>query len=200
MKSRRLDGEIQKAQRGDHAAFACLYEAYKGNVYRICLRMLRITEDAEDLTQEVFVQLYRRISTFRGEAAFTTWLHRLTVNSVLMKIRRRSIPTVPIEEPTSEQESAVVEFGCDDLALLGVIDRVALEQAVSDLPPGYRLVFVLHDIEGYEHAEIADILGCTAGNCKSQLHKARLKLRSALLRHMGKMPPAPADEENWIAA
>ena len=147
---------------------------------------MRITGDAteaEDLAQEAFLQLFRKIATFRGESAFSTWLHRLVVNVVLMHLRKKGLQQVPLEEADSWQDDAIKrEYGDDDPRLLGAVDRLALKRAIEQLPPGYRSVFVLHDVEGYEHNEIAQIMNCSVGNSKSQLHKARLKLREALRR------------------
>ena len=173
---------IERAKRGDARAFQELYEKHKRRVYSLCLRMTANTAEAEDLTQEAFLQLYRKIATFRGESAFSTWLHRLSVNVVLMHLRKKSLPVVSLEETTQggEEDSPKKDFGAEDLALAGSIDRLQLQRAVDDLPPGYRTIFVLHDIEGYEHNEIAGIVGCSIGNSKSQLHKARMKLRDLL--------------------
>ncbi|MGB8114377.1 MAG: sigma-70 family RNA polymerase sigma factor [Candidatus Sulfotelmatobacter sp.] len=173
---------IERAQRGDAEAFRMLYEKHKRRVYSLCLRMTANTAEAEDLAQEAFLQLYRKIGTFRGESAFSTWLHRLSVNVVLMHLRKKSLPVVSLEETTQggEDESAKRDFGADDAALAGSIDRMQLQRAVDSLPPGYRMIFVLHDVEGYEHNEIAKIAGCSVGNSKSQLHKARMKLRDLL--------------------
>ena len=137
--------------------------------------------DAEDLAQEAFLQLFRKIATFRGESAFTTWLHRLVVNVVLMRMRKKGLPVVSLDEPdTSNDEPVQRDFGENDLRLLGSIDRIRLTRAIDMLPQGYRTVFMLHDVEGYEHNEIAQIMNCSVGNSKSQLHKARLKLREML--------------------
>ncbi len=173
---------IERAKQGDARAFQELYEKHKRRVYSLCLRMTANTAEAEDLTQEAFLQLYRKIATFRGESAFSTWLHRLSVNVVLMHLRKKSLPVVSLEETTQggEEDSPKKDFGAEDLALAGSIDRLQLQRAVDDLPPGYRTIFVLHDIEGYEHNEIAGIVGCSIGNSKSQLHKARMKLRDLL--------------------
>ena len=173
---------IERAKQGDAQAFQALYDRHKRRVYSLCLRMTANTAEAEDLTQEAFLQLYRKIATFRGESAFSTWLHRLSVNVVLMHLRKKSLPVVSLEETTqgSDDDSPKKDFGADDLALAGSIDRLQLQKAVDDLPPGYRTIFVLHDVEGYEHNEIATIVGCSIGNSKSQLHKARMKLRDLL--------------------
>ena len=173
---------IERAKQGDGEAFQALYEKHKRRVYSLCLRMTANTAEAEDLTQEAFLQLFRKIATFRGESAFSTWLHRLSVNVVLMHLRKKGLPVVSLEETTQggEEDSPKKDFGAQDLALAGSIDRMQLQKAVDDLPPGYRTIFVLHDVEGYEHNEIAEIVGCSIGNSKSQLHKARMKLRDLL--------------------
>jgi len=172
---------IARAQQGDEAAFEALYTAHKRRVYSLCLRMTSDPADAEDLAQEAFLQLFRKISTFRGESAFTTWLHRLVVNVVLMRMRKKGLPVVSLDEPdTSHDEPIQRDFGENDLRLMGSIDRIRLTRAIDSLPQGYRTVFMLHDVEGYEHNEIAQIMSCSVGNSKSQLHKARLKLREIL--------------------
>jgi RNA polymerase sigma-70 factor (ECF subfamily) len=141
---------------------------------------------AEDLAQEAFMQLFRKISTFRGESAFSTWLHRLTVNVVLMHIRKKGIDEVSLDqEPEDEnQDMPKKEYGSQDLHLVGAVDRVTLEKSIAELPKGYRMIFLLHDVEGYEHNEIAGLVGCSIGNSKSQLHKARMKLRGILVGKM----------------
>jgi RNA polymerase sigma-70 factor (ECF subfamily) len=172
---------IRRAQFGDQQAFAELYVLYRRRVYSLCLRMVHMPEDAEDLTQEAFLQLFRKLHTFRGDAAFSTWLHRVVVNVVLMSLRKKPSRETSIEELSPEEsENATSVLRCQDERLEHSIDRVALERALDCLPAGYRLVFALHDILGYEHVETAEILGCSAGNCKSQLHKARMKLRQVL--------------------
>jgi len=170
------------AQAGDHQAFAQLYSLHKRRIYSLCLRMVGNVTEAEDLTQEAFLQLHRKIATFRGDSAFSTWLHRLAVNVVLMQLRKKGLSLISLDEamePAADQGPGR-SFGTPDLTLSGSIDRLALERAVADLPAGYRLIFILHDVEGYEHNEIAAMLDCSIGNSKSQLHKARLKLRDAL--------------------
>jgi RNA polymerase sigma-70 factor, ECF subfamily len=173
---------IRLAQQGDAAAFEALYRMHSRRVYALCLRMVGNTAEAEDLTQEAFLQLFRKISTFRGESAFSTWLHRLAVNVVLMRLRKKSGTEASLEEITEpdEEGSARRDFGSPDLRLAGSIDRVNLQRAVEQLPPGYKAIFVLHDVQGYEHNEIAEIMGCSIGNSKSQLHKARMRLRELL--------------------
>jgi len=176
------DDTLARAQAGDHQAFAFLYAQHKRRVYSLCLRMVGNVAEAEDLTQEAFLQLHRKISTFRGDSAFSTWLHRLAINVVLMHLRKKGLSLTSLDEAMepNANEGPGRSFGAPDLSLAGSIDRLALERAVADLPAGYRLIFVLHDIEGYEHNEIAVMLDCSIGNSKSQLHKARLRLRDAL--------------------
>jgi RNA polymerase sigma-70 factor (ECF subfamily) len=172
---------IERAKQGDEAAFEALYNLHKRRVYSLCLRMVSNPAQAEDLAQEAFLQLFRKIGTFRGESAFSTWLHRMTVNVVLMNLRRKGLPLVSLEETLeTDEETPRKELGAPDLKLTGSIDRLQLQRAIEKLPPGYKTVFVLHDVEGFEHNEIAEMVGCSIGNSKSQLHKARLKLRDAL--------------------
>jgi RNA polymerase sigma-70 factor (ECF subfamily) len=173
---------VEGSKQGDGECFEILYKLHKRRVYSLCLRMIRDVESAEDLAQEAFLQLYRKIASFRGESSFSTWLHRLTVNVVLMRLRKRGLQEVSLEgtlEPT-EEDGPKKDFGSQDQNLAGTIDRVNLERIVESLSPGYRIIFVLHDVEGYEHNEIAEMLGCSVGNSKSQLHKARMKLRDQL--------------------
>ncbi len=173
---------LARAQAGDHQAFALLYALHKRRIYSLCLRMVGNVAEAEDLTQEAFLQLHRKIATFRGDSAFSTWLHRLAINVVLMRLRKKGLSLISLDEAMEPgpDEGPGRSFGGPDLALAGSIDRLALGRAISGLPAGYRLIFVLHDIEGYEHNEIAAMLDCSIGNSKSQLHKARLKLREAM--------------------
>jgi len=174
---------IRSAQSGDAAAFEFLYQLHGRRVYALCLRMVSNPSDAEDLMQEAFLQLFRKIGTFRGESAFSTWLHRMTVNVVLMRLRKKTLPATSLEEvtdPDDETGGPRKDPGAPDLRLSGAVDRVNLERSIGKLPPGYKTVFVLHDVQGYEHNEIADIMGCSVGNSKSQLHKARTRLRELL--------------------
>lgn len=172
---------IERAKGGDAEAFEVLYNLHKRRVYSLCLRMTANTAQAEDLTQEAFLQLFRKIATFRGESAFSTWLHRMSVNVVLMHLRKKGLPAVSLEETMeTEEETPRKELGAQDPVLSGSINRLQLQRAIEELPPGYRTIFVLHDVEGYEHNEIAGMVGCSIGNSKSQLHKARMKLREFL--------------------
>ena len=178
-KSKTTDVELaQKAGGGGVEAFEELYHRHFRSVYSLCLRMTSNPTEAEDLTQEVFAHLFRKIGSFQGRSAFTTWLHRLTVNHVLMHFRKRG---VRMEQTTAEGETPIqIVRGTEDPLKMPVIDRIALEKAVAQLSPGYRTVFVLHDVEGHEHQEIASMLNCAVGTSKSQLHKARLKLRNLI--------------------
>ncbi len=179
------DYELTKlSAKGDMMAFEEIYNRHHRRVYSICLRMLQNTTEAEDLTQDVFIQLHRKIGSFRGDSAFTTWLHRLTVNQVLMHFRKRN---VKFEKTTEEGETPIqIVGGTHNPRKMPVVDKIAIQDAIAQLPDGYRNVFVLHDVEGYEHEEVARILGCSVGTSKSQLHKARLKLRKLLQK---KAPP-----------
>ncbi len=173
------DYELAQASAGgDMRSFELLYERHSRRVYSLCLRMTQNPAEAEDLSQEVFIQLFRKLGSFRGESAFTTWLHRLTVNQVLMHFRRKG---VRLEQTTDDGDTPVqIVSGTEDPSRMPVVDRIALDKAIGQLPPGYRSVFVLHDVEGHEHEEIARMLGCSVGTSKSQLHKARMKLRGLL--------------------
>jgi RNA polymerase sigma-70 factor, ECF subfamily len=182
--------------------FEDLFALHHGRVYQICFKMTRDHATAEDLAQEAKLQVFRKIHTFRGKSAFSTWLHRLTTNVVLMHIRRtggKTRLTVPLEG----------EFGIDsdaapprqptiiDHHLRDTVDRVNLERAIGGLAPGYRRVFLLHDLAGYDHAEIARLMNCSSGNSKSQLHKARRKMRTLLTEggQNGGPPRQPQTEE-----
>ena len=168
----------RSAAHGDMGAFEELYKRHHRRVYSVCLRMLQNTSEAEDLTQDVFIQLYRKIGSFRGDSAFTTWLHRMTVNQVLMHFRKRN---VKFEKTTEEGETPdQIVAGTANPERMRIVDKIALDSAIDQLPDGYKNVFVLHDVEGFEHEEVAKILGCSVGTSKSQLHKARLKLQKLL--------------------
>src|SRR5215475_1420815 len=178
-----LKAAIRQAQRGDAQAFETLFQLHSRRVYALCLRMVSDPVEAEDLAQEAFLQLFRKIQTFRGESAFSSWLHRLTANVVLMSFRRKKPQATSLDEmmrPDDENEVPRIELGEVDARLSGMCDRINLQTAIEELPNGYRLMFLLHDVHGYEHNEIARILDCSIGNSKSQLHKARKRLRELL--------------------
>jgi RNA polymerase sigma-70 factor, ECF subfamily len=179
---------VRLAQRGDASAFEQVYRLHSRKIYNLCLRMVGNPTEAEDLTQDVFLQLLRKIGTFRGESAFSTWLHRMSVNIVLMRFRKKPIAQTSLETMTnSEEESSTApkEFGGPDLRLNGVIDRVTLQAAINELAPGSKAMFILHDVQGYKHSEIAGMFGCSVGNSKSQVHKARMRLRELLRKALG---------------
>jgi RNA polymerase sigma-70 factor, ECF subfamily len=162
-----------------------IYAMYNARVYYLCLRMTGNADDAEDLSQEAFLRLIQKLDTFRGESAFYTWLRRLAINLVLLRFQkaswRREVSLEGLTEPDSVFACRPArEFGTVDLEVKGAIDRINLERAIDRLPPGFKAVFVLHDIEGYEHIEISRLLGCSIGTSKSQLHKARLRMREFL--------------------
>jgi RNA polymerase sigma-70 factor, ECF subfamily len=174
---------IRLAQQGDASCFESIYQLHNRRVYALCLRMLGDPVEAEDLAQEAFMQLFRKIHTFRGESAFSSWLHRLTANVVLMHFRRKKPVATSLDEfMRNDEESSAPrqEIGSADLRLAGVFDRMNLQSAIEQLPEGYKAMFILHDVHGYEHNEVARILGCSVGNSKSQLHKARKRLRELL--------------------
>jgi len=168
----------QRAAAGDMQAFEELFRQHRRLVYGLCLRMTQDVAEAEDVTQEVFVLLFRKIGGFRGEANFTTWLHRLTVNQVLMRFRKNKSRREDALEDENLRPHESVRPASPKASQM--IDRITLESAIAKLPPGYRAAFILHDVEGYEHEEVARIMGCAVGTSKSQLHKARTKLRKLL--------------------
>ena len=172
---------VKRAQQGDAEAFAALFHAHKARVYSICVRMTNNTAQAEDLTQDAFLQVFRKLSTFKGNSALSTWLYRIAVNTVLMHFRKKALKQVSLDEPSSNDVKQVRrEYGSKDGRLSGSVDRIALTRAIRDLPAGYRKIFLLHEVEGYEHQEIAKLLDCSVGNSKSQLHKAKLRIREFL--------------------
>lgn len=179
VKSDQADAELARlAAKGDASAFEEIHRRYRRLVYAIALRMTRNAADAEDLTQESFVSVLRYIGSFRGEASFSTWLYRLTTNQVKMHFRRRSRRPEGLtsDAKTPESDAGAGRYVSND----AVLDRIGIENALCMLPPGYRAAFILHDVEGFEHEEVARILGCAVGTSKSQLHKARTKLRKLL--------------------
>lgn len=173
---------VALAQAGDDDAFAELYVQNKRRVFSICLHIVRDFSLAEDLTQDIFLQVHRKIASFRGDAGFTSWLHRLAVNTVLMHLRKHTLPVVSIDNlaTTGDEMRSERCFGTRDLAQAGAVDRLAINHAVARLRPGYRTIFLLHDVQGFDHGEIASMLKCSRGSTKSKLHKARKVLRGDL--------------------
>ena len=172
---------VKRAQRGDADAFSALFHAHRARVYALCLRMTNNTAEAEDLTQDAFLQVFRKLATFRGDSALSTWLYRVAMNTVLMHFRKKSLPKVSLDDVNREETRHLKrEYGGRDGQLWGAVDRIALARAMKELPSGYRTIFLLHEVKGYEHQEIARRLRCSVGNSKSQLHKAKLKMRELL--------------------
>jgi len=174
---------IRRAQDGDSGAFATLFQTHKARIHSLCLRMTNNGAEAEDLTQDTFVQVFRNLSAFRGKSAFPTWLYRVAVNTVLMHFRRNRHFQLSLDtryENAEGDKPALREYGLRDPRLDSSVMRVALGRAISKLPAGARTVFILHAIEGYQHHEVASFLGCSIGTSKSQLHKAKEKLRDML--------------------
>ena len=181
---------IRMAQRGDATAFEFIYRLHCRRVYALCLRIARDPNEAEDLTQEAFLQLFRKIDTFRGESAFSSWLYRLTANTALMRFRKKRLDSTSLDQLTaSDEENSAPpgEFGEADSRLAGLFDRVNLQKAIGQLPEGCKASFILHHVKGYEHNEIAKMLGCSIGTSKAQVHRARKRLRKILqgLEHYG---------------
>ena len=169
---------VDRCRRGELGAFEELYRAHAGRLYSLAVRMLGNQADAEDLLQEIFLSAHRKLESFRGDAALGTWLYRLAMNQILDHVRSRA------------GRAGQLTDGLDDASLLAdasshrladrAIDRIDLERAVAELPEGCRAAFVLHDVEGLEHREVSEVLGIAEGTSKSQVHKARLKLRGLL--------------------
>jgi RNA polymerase sigma-70 factor (ECF subfamily) len=174
-----LAAYVARAQAGDREAFEHIYRMHVGRVYSICARMSGSRAAAEELTQDVFVRAWQKLRLFRGESAFSTWLHRLAVNVVLTARKAEARRQRWLEKKSGEQEEVVDSVTAPGRSTAAAMD---LEAAIAQLPDGARRVFVLHDVEGYKHEEIAAMLGITVGGSKSQLHRARLLLREALQR------------------
>ena len=179
---RKSDAElVRMAQQGNPEAFTDLFNAHKAKVYSICLRMTGNTAEAEDLTQDAFLQVFRKLASFRGDSALSTWLYRVTVNTVLMHFRKKGLRQISLDAPVNQAPGAPKrEHGKLDDRLSGSVDRIDLTRAMKELPTGYRTIFVLHEVKGYEHHEIANLLHCSVGNSKSQLHKAKTRMRELL--------------------
>ena len=152
---------VRRAQQGDADAFATLFHAHKMRIYSLCLRMTNNPTEAEDLAQDAFLQVFRKLGTFRGDSALSTWLYRIAVNTVLMHFRRKSPCRVSLDEPCNGSDGAKPakrEYGIRDGRLETSVARLALTRAISDLPEGYRAIFLLHEVDGYQHREIAKLL------------------------------------------
>ena len=168
---------VRRAQNGDAAAFEQLYRSHSRRVYSVCLRMLKNAADAEDITQQVFLILFRKIGTFCGESRLSTWLHRVTVNAVLMHMRRKRAGEARTESLDTE---ALPFHSVSDYSMDSAVDRINLRRALRQLPAGSRRMFLLHVVLGYRHQEIAKLESCSVGCSKSQVHKARKRLQGLL--------------------
>jgi RNA polymerase sigma-70 factor (ECF subfamily) len=173
---------VRRAQQGDADAFSVMFSAHRTKVYSLCLRMTSNAAEAEDLTQDAFLQVFRKLATFRGDSALSTWLYRVAVNTVLMHFRKSGPRQLSLDEHGHRPDSSPKwELGRMDDRLAGSVDRIVLTRAMKGLPVGYRTIFVLHEIKGYAHREIARMLRCSVGNSKSQLHKAKRKLKLTIM-------------------
>jgi RNA polymerase sigma-70 factor (ECF subfamily) len=182
---------IRQAQQGNAAAFERIYRLHSRRVFALCLRMVGNPTEAEDLTQEAFLRVFRKIQTFRGESAFSTWLHRLVFNVVLMQLRKKKFAGASLDEMTETDEERAAssrEVGGPDLLLTGLIDRVNLQRAIEQLSPAHKIVFVLHYIQGYKHHEIAAMMNCSVAASKGHLHRARKRLRDLLRESLHELP------------
>lgn len=182
---------IRLAQQGSPEAFAILFNSHKRKVYSICLRMTGNTAEAEDFTQDTFLQMFRKLSSFRGDSALSTWLYRLTVNTVLMRIRRKGLRRISLDEAINPPSPGECEHWKADDRLSALPDRIDLTRALKELPNGTRTVLVLYEIDGYDHHEIARLLRCSVGNSKSQLYRAKMRMRE-LLKANGVRQTGPA--------
>ena len=179
---------IDCAKRGDESAYEELYRQHKGRVYSWCFRMTGKPADAEDLTQEVFLQLYRKLRSFRGDSSLSTWLYRVTINTVLMHHRKRRATELSLDIVEGHDQASVDTNFQDKICIMMYpLERVALTRAIGSLPKGRRSVYVLHDIKGMSHDDIARHMGFSVNTSKSQLHRARLVLRATLDRNEGRV-------------
>lgn len=179
---RKSDAELlSRAQGGEEDALSTLYQTHCSKVYSLCLRMTGNTAEAEDLMQDAFLQVFRKIHCFRAESALSTWLYRVAVNTVLMHFRKKGLRHQSLEDPVSSEPGAPKrEHGKADERLSTSVDRIALARAMRDLPPGYRNILLMHEVKGYDHREIARLLQCSIGNSKSQLHRAKARMRELM--------------------
>lgn len=168
----------RRCRQGDAAAFEEVYRAHAGRLYSLLVRMVGSAEEAEDLLQDVFLTAHRKLGSFRGESALGTWLYRLAVNHCLDFLRGRRAKMARATASLDDEDAA--EPAAPATRLAAAISRIDLDRAIAQLPDGCRTAFVLHDVEGFEHHEIGDLLGISEGTSKSQVHKARMKLRSIL--------------------
>jgi RNA polymerase sigma-70 factor (ECF subfamily) len=169
---------VDRCRRGELGAFEELYRAHSGRLFSLAVRMLGNPADAEDQLQEIFLSAHRKLESFRGDSALGTWLYRLAMNQILDHVRSRAARTGQMTDGLDDA-SLLADVGSRRLAQ-SAIDRIDLERALAELPEGCRAAFVLHDVEGLEHREVSEVLGIAEGTSKSQVHKARLRLRGLL--------------------
>jgi RNA polymerase sigma-70 factor (ECF subfamily) len=169
---------VERCRQGDLTAFEELYKAHSGRLYSVAFRMVGNAADAEDLLQEIFLSAHRKLESFRGESALGTWLYRLAVNLVLDYLRSRTGRAIHLTD-SLDDEPMLSDAGSRRLAER-TVTKMDLERALAQLPEGCRMAFVLHDVEGLEHREVAEAMGIAEGTSKSQVHKARLRLRALL--------------------
>ena len=180
-----VEGEkvlLSRCRAGELSALEELYHAHASRVYAVVIRLLGCRLEADDLTQEVFLTVFRRLATFRGDAALSTWIHRIAVNRCVDYLRSRG---AGFADASRELDDQILPAGAPRRMERLLVDRLDLEQAIASLPDGYRAAFVLHDVEGLRHAEVGDALGIAPGTSKSQVHKARLRLRELLSTRRG---------------
>ncbi len=175
-----LDPTIRAAQRGDEAAFATLYDAHAGRVFALCLRLSADRVLAEELVQDVFVCVWERLGSYRGESAFSTWLHRVAINTVLQNARKGARRRLRVQIAADFANIAVEPDGPTQVS--DVHQQIDVDNAVASLPAGARAVWILYDVEGYGHAEIGALLGIAEGTSKAHLFRARRLLRERLER------------------
>jgi RNA polymerase sigma-70 factor (ECF subfamily) len=185
---------VASAQQGEERAFEVLFHAYRRRVYSLCVRMTGSGAAAEDLTQEAFLKVFRKISTFRGESTFSTWLHRIVINAVLTYLRNRRFEPVSVDEVDSWERRADRTPLRPQRPVEERMDRLALHEAIASLPTHLRAVFVLHDMEEREHREIARMVNCSIARSRSLLHDARLRLRKRLTHERRAGPAAQTAE------
>ncbi len=169
---------VDRCRRGDLGAFEELYRTHSGRLFSVAFRMVGNTSDAEDLLQEIFLQAHRKLESFRGDSALSTWLYRLATNQCLDFLRSRASRAGQVTDALDD-DSTLADADSRGLAEQ-TVTKMDLERAIAQLPDGCRAAFVLHDVEGREHREVAEMLGVAEGTSKSQVHKARLRLRTIL--------------------
>lgn len=174
---------VERCREGELGAFEELYRQHSGRLFSLAVRMLGNQTDAEDQLQEIFLSAHRKLQSFRGESALGTWLYRLAMNQLLDYVRSRAARTGQLTDGIDD-ETVLADAGGARLADRA-IDRIDLERALAELPDGCRAAFILHDVEGLEHKEVSEVLGIAEGTSKSQVHKARLRLRGLLRRTEG---------------